>query len=140
MAGGKETILIVEDEPVLRDMAQLLLEECGYQVLLAANGREALELWAQHRDSIDLLFTDMVMPAGLSGVELANQLLAECPRLKIVFASGYTVDDISTDFLKRNNNARFLQKPHTRVTLARVVREAIDGTAGAQTTGDPLEV
>lgn len=140
VAGGKETILIVEDEPVLRDMAQLLLEECGYQVLLAANGREALELWAQHRDSIDLLFTDMVMPAGLSGVELANQLLAECPRLKIVFASGYTVDDISTDFLKRNNNARFLQKPYTRVTLARVVREAIDGTAGAQTTGDPLEV
>ena len=140
IAGGKETLLIVEDEPVLREMAQLILEECGYNVVMAANGREALEQWERHRDSIDLLFTDMVMPAGVSGVDLANRLLAQHERLKIVFASGYTVDDISTDFLARNNDARFLQKPYTRTALARAVREAIDGNGQPQKTGRALAV
>ncbi len=135
VTGGHETLLIVEDEPVLREMAQLILEECGYTVFIASNGREALELWEQHRDEVDLLFTDMVMPAGVSGVDLANRLLAERPRLKIAFASGYTVDDISTDFLTRHNHARFLQKPYTRVTLASTVRDALDGAAGSQKTG-----
>lgn len=138
ITGGNETLLIVEDEPVLREMAQLILEECGYTVLIAANGREALELWQQHRDAIDLLFTDMVMPAGVSGVELANKLLSEKRQLKIIFASGYTVDDISTDFLSRNNDARFLQKPYTRVTLARAIRDAVDGGATPQKTGPAL--
>jgi len=138
IAGGHETLLIVEDEPVLREMAQLLLEECGYEVLVAANGREALELWDHSGYSIDLLFTDMVMPAGVSGVDLANRLLAQQPQLKVVFASGYTVDDISTDFLSRNNDARFLQKPYTRAALARAVREAIDGNATPQRTARAL--
>ena len=134
ITGGTESLLIVEDEPVLREMAQLILEECGYKVLVASNGREAFELWEQHKSTIDLLFTDMVMPAGVSGVDLANRLLAECRKLKVVFASGYTVDDISTDFLARNNDARFLQKPYTRVTLTRAVREALDGNTKAQKT------
>lgn len=137
VTGGNETILVVEDEPVLREMAQMLLEESGYHVLLANNGKEALEMWEQNRDSIDLLFTDMVMPAGVSGMELANKLIAQRKELRVVFASGYTVDDISTEFLTRNNDARFLQKPYTRVTLARAVREALDG-ATSQRTGSPL--
>ena len=140
ISGGKETLLIVEDEPVLREMAQLILEECGYTVLVAANGRDALELWEKHQSSIDLLFTDMVMPAGVSGMELANKLLALHPKLRVVFASGYTVDDISTDFLARNNNARFLQKPYTRATLVRSVREAIDGNTKLQKTARALAV
>lgn len=137
VTGGSETVLVVEDEPVLREMAQMILEECGYQVLLAGNGKDALEMWGQHQDRIDLLFTDMVMPAGVSGMELANKLIAQRKQLRVVFASGYTVDDISTDFLTRNNNARFLQKPYTRVNLARAVREALDG-ATAQRTSSPL--
>jgi len=138
IAGGKETLLIVEDEPVLREMAQLILQERGYHVLIAGNGREALELWEYHQNSVDLLFTDLVMPAGISGVELASKLLITRPRLKIVFASGYTVDDISTDFLTRNNHARFLQKPYTRVTLTRAVRDALDGNTRSQKTTDAL--
>jgi CheY-like chemotaxis protein len=138
VSGGYETLLVVEDEPVLREMAQMILEECGYRVHVAANGCEALEVWEHHCDTIDVLFTDMVMPAGVSGVELANRLLAQRPDLRVVFASGYTVDDISTDFLARNNNARFLQKPYTRVSLAQAVREAIDGTSAPQKTGRPL--
>jgi signal transduction histidine kinase/ActR/RegA family two-component response regulator len=128
--GGTETVLVVEDEPVLREMAQLILEECGYRVLLAGNGREALELWERHKLSVDLLFTDMVMPAGVSGVDLAQRLLQQNPHLRIVFASGYTVDDISTDFLTRTNHARFLQKPYTRASLASTIRESLDNPGG----------
>ena len=134
VTGGKETILVVEDEPVLREMAQLILEECGYQVFVAANGRDAIELWDRHPNSVDLLFTDMVMPAGVSGVELASKLLGNRPPLRIVFASGYTVDDISTDFLERHNDARFLQKPYNRASLARAVRESLDKLASQQKT------
>lgn len=137
IVGGDETVLVVEDEPVLREMAQMLLEESGYRVLMASNGKEALEIWERHQNKIDLLFTDMVMPAGVSGMELANKLIAQNQQLRVVFASGYTVDDISTDFLTRNNNARFLQKPYTRVSLARAVREALDG-ATSQRTRSPL--
>ena len=134
VTGGKETILVVEDEPVLREMAQMILEECGYKVFVAANGREAIEVWERHPNSVDLLFTDMVMPAGVSGVDLASKLLGQRPPLRVVFASGYTVDDISTDFLERHNDARFLQKPYTRVTLARAVRESLDHAASRQKT------
>ncbi len=134
VTGGKETILVVEDEPVLREMAQLILEDCGYQVFVAANGRDAVDLWERHPNSVDLLFTDMVMPAGVSGVELASKLLGQRPPLRVVFASGYTVDDISTDFLERHNDARFLQKPYTRVTLARAVRESLDHSGPRQKT------
>lgn len=125
--GGHEGILIVEDEPVLRDMAHLILEECGYQIFEAPSGREAFDVWDRHKNDISLLLTDMVMPEGVSGVELAEKLRKERSGLKIIFASGYTVDDISTDFLARNNNARFLQKPYTRLGLAQTVREALDG-------------
>ena len=140
VTGGKETVLVVEDEPVLREMAQMILEECGYRVFVSGNGREALDLWERHKNSVDLLFTDMVMPAGVSGVELANKLLAQQNELKVVFASGYTVDEISTDFLAKNNDARFLQKPYTRINLARTVREALDGNGEVQRTGRALAV
>jgi two-component system, cell cycle sensor histidine kinase and response regulator CckA len=129
--GGPETILIVEDESVLREMAHMILEECGYRILEAANGKEAIAVWERQAPGIDLLLTDMVMPEGISGVELAERLLARKPKLKVIFASGYTVDDVSTEFLKRNN-ARFLQKPYTRTILARAVRHALDGIAPKQ--------
>ncbi len=124
--GGTETVLVVEDEPVLRDMAHLILEELGYRILDASNGREALAVWERKPDAVDLLLTDMVMPESMSGVELAEKLLARKPGLKVIFTSGYTVDEMSEAFLARNN-ARFLQKPYTRTTLAKAVRSALDG-------------
>ena len=123
--GGKETILVVEDEPVLRDMARVILESCGYHVLEAASGREALEVWKNHRGAIDLLLADMIMPEGISGMDLARQLLAFRPGLKIVFASGYSMDELDTDFF-RKGHARFLQKPYTHVTLTETVRDYLD--------------
>ena len=123
--GGKETILVVEDEPVLRDMANLILTECGYAVLEAATGAEALRVWDRHKDKIHLLLTDMVMPEGMSGMELAQRLCAVRPQLKVIFASGYSMDDLDTNFL-REGQAVFLQKPYTHVTLSKAVRECLD--------------
>jgi len=135
--GGSETVLIVEDEPVLREMARVILEECGYHVLDAASGRAALETWDRYSGAIHLLLTDMVMPEGVSGVELADNLLARQPNLKVVFMSGYTVDEVSEAFLAKNN-ARLLQKPYTRTTLARAVRAALDGRAGPPNESAPV--
>ena len=123
--GGHETILIVEDEPVLRDMAHIILQECGYQILEASSGREALGVWESHGSSIDLVLTDMVMPEGVSGMDLAQRLLSSNPRLRIVFASGYSMEDMDTAFV-RNGSAVFLQKPYTHVTLAKAVRDCLD--------------
>jgi signal transduction histidine kinase/CheY-like chemotaxis protein len=123
--GGHETILIVEDEPVLRDMAHVILHDCGYRILEASSGREALMVWDRHQGAIDLVLTDVVMPEGISGMDLAQRLLAAKPKLKIVFASGYSMDNLDTAFV-RNGRAGFLQKPYTHVTLAQAVRSALD--------------
>jgi CheY-like chemotaxis protein len=124
--GGNETILVVEDEPVLRDMAHVILEDCGYSVIEARSGVQALEVWNNHPGDIDLVLTDVVMPEGMSGVELAKRLLPVHPALKIIFASGYSMDELDTDFLNEGH-ASFLQKPYTHVSLAKAVRECLDG-------------
>jgi CheY-like chemotaxis protein len=106
-------------------MAHVILQECGYQILEASSGREALTVWDQHQGAIDLVLTDVVMPEGVSGMDLAQRLLASKPKLKIVFASGYSMDNLDTAFV-RNGRAAFLQKPYTHVTLAQAVRGALD--------------
>jgi signal transduction histidine kinase/ActR/RegA family two-component response regulator len=123
--GGHETILVVEDEPVLRDMANLILQECGYDVLEAGTGREALKVWEQHQDRIVLLLTDMVMPEGMSGMDLAHRLVASKPDLKVVFTSGYNMEDLDSEIF-HGGRARYLNKPYTRITLAKTVRECLD--------------
>jgi signal transduction histidine kinase/ActR/RegA family two-component response regulator len=123
--GGHETILVVEDEPVLRDLAQLILQDCGYRVVDAASGVEALTVWQQQQGAIDLLLTDMIMPDGLSGKELADSLLANKPKLKVIFTSGYNVEEIRAD-MAQQAGTRFLQKPYSRSTLAQAVRECLD--------------
>ena len=125
VAGGSETILIVEDEPVLRSMARDILEECGYRILEASSGKEALDVWNQRANEIDLLLTDMVMPDGISGADLVEQLLASRPRLKIVFTSGYTANEVNQEMLARTG-ASFLSKPYTHAELAKTVRDCLD--------------
>jgi CheY-like chemotaxis protein len=129
--GGSETILVVEDEPVLREMAHSILEESGYRIFQAGNGPQALKVWEQQGGKIDLLLTDMVMPEGVSGVELAEDLLGRHPQLRVLFTSGYTVDDVSSDYLARKN-AQFLQKPYTSTTLVRAVRRSLDARFNEQ--------
>jgi signal transduction histidine kinase len=125
VTGGDETILIVEDEEILREMARDILKDCGYHLLEASTGKEALEVWRKCASKIDLVLTDMVMPEGISGVDLAERLLADRPDLKIIFTSGYTSTDINAELLSRSQ-ARFLQKPYSHTTLARTVRDCLD--------------
>jgi CheY-like chemotaxis protein len=128
--GGTETVLVVEDEPLLREMARDILEECGYQILEASSGKEALEVWDRQASQIDLLLTDMVMPGGVSGVDLAERLQASQPRLRVVFTSGYAANEVNREVLDKTS-ARFLPKPYTHDELAKTVRECLDKSGGA---------
>src|SRR5207302_2817866 len=96
--GGSETILVVEDEAELRLLARQVLECYGYRVLEGATGVEALKLWPQYAQEIDLLLTDMIMPEGISGWELAEKLRAEKPQLKVLCTSGYSLDLAQRNF------------------------------------------
>src|SRR5262245_7646776 len=90
--GGHETILLVEDENGVRERARNGLCRYGYAVVCAEDSTEALELWEEQRERIDLLLTDMVMPNGLNGRELAQRLRSERPDLKVIYSSGYSVE------------------------------------------------
>jgi CheY-like chemotaxis protein len=125
VVGGTETILVVEDEPFLREMTQAILENFGYRILLAASGKDALAVWRQHAGNIDLVLTDMVMPEGVSGFELAEQLLVQKPGLKIILTSGYTANEVNPEMLAKVR-AQFLQKPYSHSDLARIVRDCLD--------------
>jgi signal transduction histidine kinase/HAMP domain-containing protein len=127
---GTETILVVEDEPILRAMARDILEDCGYRIFEACSGKDALNVWKREGKRIDLLLTDMVMPEGISGVDLANQLLAAQPRLNILFTSGYAANEVNQDLLTRTR-AAFLSKPYSHAELAKTVRLCLDKKNGS---------
>lgn len=122
---GSETILLVEDEAVLRDLATVILQDCGYEVIPAGSGPEALRIWQDRGLEIDLLLSDMALPDGLSGTDLAEKLQAVKPALKVIFASGYSVDEINHPLLK-DKRAAFIQKPYTHHSLTTTVREWLD--------------
>ncbi len=117
-------ILVAEDEPIVRGLAQEILQDHGYRVLAANDGIQALEMARQHDGSIDLLLTDVVMPR-MGGGELARRLQARRPEMRVLYMSGYT-----DHFLLRQDwlgpGAAFLQKPFSPEGLARRVREALD--------------
>jgi len=123
--GGDETILLVEDEGALRQLVEEVLRKKGYTVLEAATGAQALKVWHHHKDEIDLLLTDMMMPEGVSGRELAERVLAEKPELKVIYSSGYSLDVVSPGFSLKEG-ANYLQKPYHPETLARTVRNRLD--------------
>jgi two-component system, cell cycle sensor histidine kinase and response regulator CckA len=120
---GAETVLVVEDADALRELTRRLLQREGYTVLVAANGDEALRLFARS-GSIDLLLTDVVMP-GISGSELARRLVEQRPSLKVIYMSGYTEDAIVQHGVL-NPGIAFLHKPFTSEMLGRKVREVLD--------------
>jgi CheY-like chemotaxis protein len=123
--GGNETILLVEDEASVRGMAKTILERYGYRVLEASSGVEALSVWRKQDTQIHLLLTDMVMPEGITGRELAKQLQALDSALKVIYTSGYSVHSNQTA-LRPREIARFLQKPYHPQMLAQAVRECLD--------------
>ena len=127
---GRETVLVAEDEGPLRQMVAELLRLQGYTVLEAASGLDALEVWEQANRPVDLLLTDMVMPGGIMGGELAERLSKKCPRLKVIYTSGYSPGMAGKDLslLERRN---FLAKPYSFGTLAQFVRECLDAPVPA---------
>jgi nitrogen-specific signal transduction histidine kinase/CheY-like chemotaxis protein len=123
--GGTETILLVEDEAVVRALAQKVLRSKGYVVLEADRSETALELWRLHRAKIDLLLTDIIMPGTSSGRDLAEQLLLEKPGLKVIYSTGYSDEVLGQDFLA-TRRFNFLPKPYDPLKLARMVRNNLD--------------
>lgn len=124
--GGTETIFLVEDDPAVRQPARKLLERRGYQVLEAASGVEALNCWAENRNRVALLLTDLVMPGGVSGQELARRLQADQPQLKVIYTSGYSADIAGREFQMHDGEA-FLQKPFAPEQLWETIRRSLDG-------------
>ena len=124
VAGGNETVLLVEDEPVVRELAVATLREKGYTVVEAVNGEEGLRLARQHDGKIDLVLTDVVMPV-MGGKEMADALRTSHPDTKVLFTSGYTEDALGHHGVLRPG-ILFLPKPYLTATLARKVREVLD--------------
>ncbi len=122
--GGHETILLVEDEPVLRELVREVLGQYEYRVIEAGSGVEALKAWDEHDGQIDLLLTDLVMPEGMTGTEVAAQLRQRKPTLKVIFTSGYSPEIIGKDFTQAG--VAFISKPYLPPQLAQLVRECLD--------------
>jgi len=123
--GGSETILLVEDEAGVRTTVGRALERCGYRVLRAANGEEAIQRWEEADASVDLLLSDMVMPKGISGLDLADRFRRDCPALRVIVTSGYSVD-LQRRGALTGAHMSYLSKPYDIATLARAVRKCLD--------------
>jgi PAS domain S-box-containing protein len=127
MSRGNETILVVEDDDGLRELSHKILRMNGYEVLLARRGAEAQETIQQFKGEIALMVTDVIMP-GMNGVELAQRLVTERPRMKVLFMSGYTNNAIAQSGVLQPGIA-FIQKPFSPADLADKIRQVLDASA-----------
>jgi len=121
---GTETILLVEDEEAVRELASMILSAKGYSVVEARSSKEAEQIGAQRSGEIHLLLTDIIMP-GTSGRELARRMMARHPRMRVLYMSGYTDNVLAQDGVLEQG-VSFLQKPFTPADLAQKVREVLD--------------
>ena len=117
--------MIAEDDPALRRLATRILRNLGYEVLEAGSGVEAIAVWEQHGKKVSLLLTDLVMPDGLTGRDLAKQMATREADLKVIYSSGYSPELRETAFIFREGH-NFLQKPYAPAKLAETVRRCLD--------------
>jgi len=129
---GRETILLVEDERIVRGMIAESLGSLGYRVLEAVDGLDAMEAWEKHGRQVDLLLTDMVMPRGMTGMELAERLMEAKPQLKVIVTSGYS-GEIEHSGAPSDERISFLAKPYDLPRLARLIRICLDKGASVTT-------
>jgi CheY-like chemotaxis protein len=122
--GGSETILVVEDEEIVRDLIRQTLARCGYDVLDAGCGEEAIDACSRREATVHLVLTDVVLP-DMSGVDLSKRLAAIMPAMKVIFMSGYTSVGVLQEGLLESG-VEFIQKPFTSESLARKIREVLD--------------
>lgn len=123
--GGNETILLIEDEGPLRALDRSILEGYGYEVVEAENAGTAMDRWREHHNRISLVLTDIVIPGGANGPDLAKKFHAEKPDLRVIFSSGYSMDVVEKDFELREG-VNFLQKPYSPHRLAQTVRDVLE--------------
>jgi nitrogen-specific signal transduction histidine kinase len=125
VARGSETVLIAEDEPDLRELTRMFLQEHGYKVIDAASAEQALKIADALSEPIHLLLTDVIMP-GMSGRQLAERIQDRRPQTKIIYMTGYT-DDMIVQHKVLEPGVNMLQKPFTRLDLVQKVRSTLDG-------------
>jgi CheY-like chemotaxis protein len=125
MHGGNETILVVEDDPLVRRNAVMQLASLGYKTLEASTGADALRLIDGDGGGIALLFTDVVIPGGMNGRQLADAIALKQPAIKVLYTSGYTQNAIVHQG-RLDPGVLLLGKPYRKTDLARMVRVALD--------------
>jgi PAS domain S-box-containing protein len=124
---GRETILLVDDEEMIADIGKRMLEKLGYRVLLAESGKSALKVYEDHRDSINLIILDMIMP-DMGGSEAFDQLKAVDPSIRILLSSGYSLNGQASQIMKRGCNG-FIQKPFNIEQISKKIRKILDNNA-----------
>ena len=122
---GSAMVLVVEDEPAVREIAVAILGDLGYRVIEAADAEEGLRVFGQHTSQVDLLLTDVVLPGKLRGRELAERVLAIRPTVKVLYMSGYTENSI-VHHGRLDEGVHLISKPFKREQLARKVAEVLD--------------
>jgi len=121
--GNNEVILLVEDDNRVLELAKLVLVEYGYQVITASTAMEAVMVWETNKAEINLLFSDVVMPGKISGLELAELLTQEKPDLKVILTSGYNIEMLDKGY--QAENFKFLPKPYTPMDLTKIVSQVL---------------
>lgn len=124
MPRGDATILVAEDDASLRRLLTGILSALGYRVLEARSGRDAIAVWTRHQHDIRLLLTDVVMPDGMSGWELARVLVGHNQALKVIYSSGHSAD-VAAQGVELIDGVNFLGKPYSPQTLAETVHRAL---------------
>jgi DNA-binding NtrC family response regulator len=122
---GNETILLVEDDSDLHVSVQTILSRLGYRILGVPNGAKALEAWHEHQNIIQLMITDLVMPGGMTGMELAKRVRADNPNLKVICITGYSAELAATNALLPDGLI-CLNKPFQALQLASAIRNCLD--------------
>ncbi|MBW2172273.1 MAG: PAS domain S-box protein [Deltaproteobacteria bacterium] len=120
---GTETLLLVDDEDKILDVGREILKEMGYKVLIARNGKEAVEIFNEHKDTIDLVILDMIMPE-MGGGEAYDRIRVEAPEVKVLLSSGYSIDGQASEILERGCDG-FIQKPFKMKELSMKIREIL---------------
>jgi len=133
--GGTETILVAEDNAMLRKLTQTLLERAGYTVLTATDGQEALRLFEERADDVDLALLDVVMPK-LSGRAVFERIQQRRPQTRVLFSSGYSMNAIHTNFIL-DEGLELIQKPYQSEALLRKIRQMLDAPETDQTAQSP---
>jgi two-component system cell cycle sensor histidine kinase/response regulator CckA len=120
---GEGTLLLVDDEKMILDVSEQMLQSLGYSVLIAGNGKEAIELYENNKDAIDMVILDMIMP-GMGGKETFNILKKINPKVKVLLSSGYSINGQAEEIMGQGCSG-FIQKPFNIETLSKKLREIL---------------